>query len=451
MKKIIIISLVILGLAAGAGLGVLIWWLVRSDSPYETILLEGNLGAVRSTAAFTRIHGHGDMFWWFYPSVASSPMSRPVLLWLHGVTGIASSYLANFGMFGPYDANFDRRHDSWVNDYNLLFVDAPLGTGFSSSNWQNTSNTDFPGLDENADHLLRTLQSFYDIHGEYKNAPLYVCSQGDGSQLALALTIKLNEDNSFKDRFKGIILGNPVISPALALTKLGFYLEELGYVDAAGREAIENFSNVTSLLVESEQFQEAFLKFTFLGKYINENTGAVAVNLAHIVEKLYRSSLDSDYFGVKSYLDSLYPTDTHINNFMDTVGRAILHVPDTVRYDGQRELATNAFMETYMKPIVDKVEHILSNSDVTVNIYNGNLDAVSNTPGQLEWVNRLSWPGQAQFLSSPRETLVFNRLIEGYFRESNRLRFYWLNVAGQLAPIDNPIGIRRILNRITNN
>lgn len=44
-----------------------------------------------------------------------------------------------------------------------------------------------------ADFLLMTLQSFYDTHEEYGNSPLYICSQADGSQLALALAVELSK------------------------------------------------------------------------------------------------------------------------------------------------------------------------------------------------------------------------------------------------------------------
>lgn len=92
------------------------------------------------------------------------------------------------------------------------------------------------------------------------------------------------------NNLRGVILGNPVISPALALTKLGFYLEELGYIETNGRSAVENFSKQISSLVQTEAYEEAFDQFTSLGSFVNENTGAVAVNLAHIVEKLTRNS-----------------------------------------------------------------------------------------------------------------------------------------------------------------
>ncbi|CAH2108103.1 unnamed protein product [Euphydryas editha] len=447
LKKALII-IVTLIIVLGAGLGVLIWWLVSADNLYETIRLDGDgIGDTEYTAAFTRINGQGDMFWWFYPTLADGgrqPTSRPLLMWLHGATGLSPSFLANFGMFGPYDVNMNKNNESWVNDYNILLVDAPLGTGFSVKSSDNANDD----IDNNIEHLLRTIQSFFDLHGEYRGAPLYICGHADGSQLAIPLAIRLYEENGITDNFKGLILGNPVVSPSLVLTKLGFYLEELGYIDPNGRIKVDNYTNVIKTLVDSESYEEAFGYFTSLGQFINENSGAAAVNLNYIVEKLTKAH--QDYFGERSYLNRVLNLDIDLNNFMNNVVAPALGISGQNTYDRQRDIAIQAFNNSYMKPIVDKVEYILENTNLTVTIYNGNLDAVSNTPGQLEWINNLTWSGQTQFLDATRQTLVINSLVEGYFRESERLRFYWINVAGQLVPLDNSLAIRRVLNRILN-
>lgn len=88
---------------------------------------------------------------------------------------------------------------------------------------------------------------------------------------------------------KGVALGNGIIEPGLALTKLGFYLEELGYIYNPGREAIEILTAETQELISNGQLSEAFENFASLGDIVNE-AGAVAVNLRHIVEKLTDSS-----------------------------------------------------------------------------------------------------------------------------------------------------------------
>ncbi|XP_032515528.2 uncharacterized protein LOC116768799 [Danaus plexippus] len=447
MRKVTIFILVAIGLVAVAGLGVLIWWLVSSDDPpYEIIELKGeNIGNVSYTAAFTRVRGKGDVFWWFYPTLAETPTKRPLLLWFHGVTGLPASFLANFGMFGPYDVHLTKRNDSLVNDYNLLFVDASIGTGFSTAE---SEDRDLPSLDENVESLWRMLQSFYDVHNEYRESPIYLCSMGDGSHLVIPLVTKLAMEDNVSDQIKGVILGNPVISPALALTKLGYYLEELAYIDGRGRTEIESFSNLTYSLVQSESFERAFDQFSSIDNFVNNNAGAVSVNLNYIVEKLTRES-NRDYFGQNNYVNRILGLSQNASVFMDTVVRPALGISNEIRYDGQREKAIQAFKSSYMKPIVHAVEHILNETNVNVTIYNGNLDAVSNTPGQWEWIRTLNWQGQEEFLNQTRRPMVLNGLLEGYSRITDKLRFYWINVAGLMVPLENPVAFKSLLHFAT--
>ncbi|KAJ0175694.1 hypothetical protein K1T71_008853 [Dendrolimus kikuchii] len=471
-KKTVIIIVSVVGVALlAAGLSVLIWWLVTdsndvTDDDYTTLApdtettteqvimeddftiipLEGSMGDLPQTAAYTRIKNSGDMFWWFYPStnMSRSGTTRPIVLWLDGVTGTPPSLLANFAMFGPHDFNLNRRDNSWIDEYNLLFVDSPLGTGFSTVvNEENIPKT----LEENAVHLRFTLESFYTLHEEYVNTPLYIFGEGHGSQLAVALAIELNKPQNFTHNLQGVVIGNGIISPAVALTKLGFYLEELGYIDANGRSAIENLSNETNSLVSTEHLEVAFDKFITLGDFVNDYAGAIAVNLGHIVEKLTRDS--TDYFGKKQHMRETHGfTDDQL--FMYEVVAPALRIPANITYDRYRNAVTDAFRGTFMIPATDRVEYILQNTNLTVTIYNGNLDAVSNTPGQVEWVENLQWNGQMEFLSSPRLPLVVNSLMEGYYRETERLQFYWMNAAGLSVPLDSPVAMRRVIQRIMN-
>lgn len=107
--------------------------------------------------------------------------------------------------------------------------------------------------------------------------------------------VSLQEDG-ITNNFKGLILGNPLVSPSLVLTKLGFYLEELGYIDSDGRVRVDNYTNGIQTLVASESYEQAFGYFTSLGQFINENAGAVAVNLNYIVEKLTRVTNRGNFY-----------------------------------------------------------------------------------------------------------------------------------------------------------
>jgi cathepsin A (carboxypeptidase C) len=81
--------------------------------------------------------GEDDMFYWAFES-RSNPDSDPLVMWLTGGPGCASE-VALFYENGPYQFPADiskttplgQNPESWNNKANLLFVDQPIGTGFS--------------------------------------------------------------------------------------------------------------------------------------------------------------------------------------------------------------------------------------------------------------------------------------------------------------------------------
>lgn len=73
-----------------------------------------------------------DSFFWFFPS-RSDPDKDPLVIWLTGGPG-CSSELAIFMENGPMsiiDGEAVKEDISWNNNANLLYVDQPIGTGYS--------------------------------------------------------------------------------------------------------------------------------------------------------------------------------------------------------------------------------------------------------------------------------------------------------------------------------
>jgi len=73
-----------------------------------------------------------NMFWWMY-GARNNRNNAPLVLWLQGGPG-ASSLFGDYLEMGPYDVYGNFRNTSWVNNANLLFVDNPIGAGFSYTN-----------------------------------------------------------------------------------------------------------------------------------------------------------------------------------------------------------------------------------------------------------------------------------------------------------------------------
>jgi len=86
---------------------------------------------------------NAEAFFWYWPALNGNS-SAPLLVWLQGGPGSSSL----FGMLvemGPYriDASFNPvlNPDTWTKEYQMVFLDNPRGTGFSSAdvlctNWE---------------------------------------------------------------------------------------------------------------------------------------------------------------------------------------------------------------------------------------------------------------------------------------------------------------------------
>lgn len=95
------------------------------------------------------------------------------------------------------------------------------------------------------------------------------------------------------------------------------------------------------------------------------------------------------------------------------------------------------------------VEKLLNETSIDVNVITGQLDLISATPGTVNWVRKLRWPGAVAFADSERKVIGVNYVLEGYYRKHGALALYWVNRAGHSVPPDNPAAMDWILQRVT--
>ena len=80
------------------------------------------------------MRSNARMFWWLYytpESVGAPSSSKPLVIWLQGGPGASSTGFGNFAEIGPLDEKLNVRNQTWLNHANLLFIDNPVGTGYS--------------------------------------------------------------------------------------------------------------------------------------------------------------------------------------------------------------------------------------------------------------------------------------------------------------------------------
>ena len=83
---------------------------------------------------------------------------------------------------GPFTSKGEERPESWVEAGSLLFIDNPVGTGFS---YVTTASNFATNNSQIAADLLSFLQKFLDQKPEWQSAPLYIFSESYGGKMAI--------------------------------------------------------------------------------------------------------------------------------------------------------------------------------------------------------------------------------------------------------------------------
>ncbi|CAN8013300.1 unnamed protein product, partial [Ixodes persulcatus] len=141
----------------------------------------GYLGPVNDVPSYSGFitvdeYSGSNLFFWFFPAM-ENPETAPVMLWLQGGPG-ASSLFGLFVEHGPYLVSRrgrpERRRVTWARRFSMLYVDSPVGTGFSFSE----RDQGYARSQEDvARDLFEALQQFFSLFVEYAANDFYVAGE----------------------------------------------------------------------------------------------------------------------------------------------------------------------------------------------------------------------------------------------------------------------------------
>ena len=154
----------------------------------------------------------------YYPSQRDLN-SDPLVVWFTGGPG-CSSLLANFHEIGPFTFPLGKKtlkfnEHAWNKEANLLFLEMPVGVGFSETDDKETTITDAIF----AKDALYAMGLFYSRFPALKKSELYLSGHGYAAVYIGYLAQLINEENSYEKTFsekinlKGLLLGNPCVKP----------------------------------------------------------------------------------------------------------------------------------------------------------------------------------------------------------------------------------------------
>ncbi|KAL0818605.1 hypothetical protein ABMA28_009038 [Loxostege sticticalis] len=376
-----------------------------------------------------------NQFFWYFPAMVPNNKLAPVVVWLQGGPGATSLY----GLFtenGPLrvrNGKFERRKYNWALNHHMIYIDNPVGTGFSFTNDSKGYCVDETQVGE---QLYSTLIQFFQLFPELQQNRFFVTGESYGGKYvpALAYTIhKKNPSAQLKINLKGIAIGNGLSDPEHQLL-YGKYLYQIGLIDWNQAKVFEEYENRTVNFIQKKQWNEAFDTFDTLlnGDLIDGK------------------SIFYNMTGFNFYFNYLHTKD--YNNYEDfgpmlqkSSVRKAIHVGELPFNNGS--VVEQHLKQDVMKSVAPWISELLDHYYVV--IYNGQLDIIVAYPLTINYLRQLNFTGSEDYKTAKRYIWKVDGEIAGYVKEAGKLVEIMVRNAGHMVPGDQPKWALDLITRFT--
>ncbi|CAH8355686.1 unnamed protein product [Eruca vesicaria subsp. sativa] len=176
------------------------------------------------------------LFYWFFEAT-EDPASKPLVLWLNGGPGCSSVGFGEAEEIGPFHIKPDGKtlylnQYSWNQVANILFLDAPVGVGYSYSNTSSDLLTN--GDKRTAKDSLKFLLEWVERFPEYKGREFYIAGESYAGhyipQLSQAIVKHNQASGENTINLKGYMVGNGLMDDYHDSLGLYQYIWTLGFI-----------------------------------------------------------------------------------------------------------------------------------------------------------------------------------------------------------------------------
>ncbi|PMD56976.1 pheromone processing carboxypeptidase-like protein Kex1 [Hyaloscypha bicolor E] len=402
---------------------------------------------------------NGNLFFWHYQNRHIANRQRTVI-WLNGGPGCSSEdgalmevgpYRVKDGIHGP---SLEYNPGSWDEFANIMFVDNPVGTGYSFVD----TDSYIHELPEMASQFITFLDKFFTLFPEYEHDDLYLAGESYAGQhipyIAKAILDRNKAGAKHPWQLKGMLIGNGWISPEEQ------YMAYLSF--AYERGLVQRDSDVAKRL-ESQQ--------AICVNKLNENGGKDHVDIGQceqILQEILRETQTTGPDG-KSQCYNMYdvrlkdsypscgmnwPPD--LENVTPYLRRSdvldALHISPGKR-TGWTECngaVGGAFRASKSLPSIQLLPNLLK--EVPTVLFSGAEDLICNHIGTEDLISNMQWNGGKGFELSPgtwapRREWVFEGESAGFWQEARNLTYVLFNNSSHMVPFDYARRTRDMLDR----
>lgn len=413
--------------------------------------------------------------YWFVES-QSDPVNDPVLLWLNGGPG-CSSLLGLFTELGPFRINRDGmtlalNKYSWNKVANVIFLESPTETGFSY-----TTNSSYQHNDDStAQENYLALKSFMRKFPQFQKNSLYMAGESYAGVYLSTLGVLVDKDaelnlkgiaigNGYLDRLKSTIasvffdyfhglianslwnklstaccgdrpvsretctFSGPKVTPECIQIEQD-YVPKVGnlnpfnlYAKCLTSSMNSDYAKIGDLKSSLHLNRRIVSRLLWAGAFSNNNLQSTSMLTSNLFQRLKFTPICMDDHLLIEYL-----------NRKDV--REALHIPDEVRTWNECSLID--YIEQYAildDGVAPQMRELLaSDSNLTLLIYNGDVDMTCNPVGNRWFVDDLGRDRIGDY-----SMWDIDQQAAGFVQHYDGITYATIRGAGHMVPADKPL------------
>lgn len=383
------------------------------------------------------------LFFWFFES-RNDPENDPVILWLNGGPG-CSSMTGLFFELGPSSINGTTLTPvsnpySWNSNASVIFLEQPVGVGYSYAEKSTVSSTK-----QAAEDVYAFLQLFFAKFITFASNDFHIAGESYAGHYIpnIASVIANKEDKFFS--LTSVMIGNGITD---ALIQYYYYIPMACNATESGYKQLIPDD-------ECEDLEKMYPRCAALINTCYRSQTALTCLPANLYCERMMTPFEKtglNYYDIRKPClgDGCYPQMSAIDEYLNKPEVMSALGSEVKSYVGCDNQVFRNFILSgdEPKPFQQFVAEILE-LNIPVLIYAGDKDYICNWLGNQGWSNELSWSGKESFNAANTTNWYSkaNGSHAGTAKSNGLLTFLRVFDAGHMVPFDQPSHSLDMVNR----